>query len=262
MDDGAAKPPSESRYSSSMWFRPFGAIVVATLLFIVPQILVGIVYVSILLAQGVSVDDTSRGESIGENFALYLVAELLTLAGFFLVLKAKNKHLSDYGLTFRGISSIWKALPAYVIYLIATIVVQSIAALFLSEDVINAKQNIGFEAATQTWELVLAFVALVLIAPFVEEVLFRGYLFKEMRTDWSFPLSALVTAGLFGLAHLQINVGLDTFVLALPLAYLIEKTRSLSAPIALHMLKNLIAYVSIFLLDFDETVSAITNLFS
>ncbi len=44
----------------------------------------------------------------------------------------------------------------------------------------------------------------VAVAPFTEELLFRGYLFLQLhrRAQWSFLSSVLVTALAFGLAHL------------------------------------------------------------
>jgi membrane protease YdiL (CAAX protease family) len=61
---------------------------------------------------------------------------------------------------------------------------------------------------------------------------------------------------LFAVAHLQFGSGapllwiaaIDTFVLSLFLIYLKDKTDSLWAPILLHMLKNFIAFMALFVL--------------
>lgn len=55
-------------------------------------------------------------------------------------------------------------------------------------------------APDPTWLAVLRMAA---VGPFVEEVLFRGYLFRQLydRASWSFWPAALFVALLFGLAH-------------------------------------------------------------
>lgn len=60
--------------------------------------------------------------------------------------------------------------------------------------------------------------------------------------------SALVVSMLFGLAHMQWNVAIDTFMLSLALIWVYEKTNSLWASVALHALKNGIAYLGLFIL--------------
>lgn len=68
--------------------------------------------------------------------------------------------------------------------------------------------------------------------------------------------AAVITSGVFALAHLQFGNGLplvwaaaiDTFVLSLVLVYLRDRRGSLTAPIILHMLKNSVAFVLLFVL--------------
>lgn len=251
-------PSSEPQRSRAM---PYLNLLLAVLLFLVPQLIAGIGFAIYVAVSGSSLEELTDQNSVGANFGIYAVAELLTLGAFLLVVMIKQEKLSNYGVTFKGIGKIWMVIPAFFMYFAATIIVQLIAGFFISEETLQAEQQLGFEGAAAVWELVLAFVALVVIAPFVEELLFRGFLFNELRKDWSFIVTALVTALLFGLAHMQLNVGLDTFVLALPLAYLIEKTRTLSAPILLHAAKNMVAFTILFIVDADSIEAAITRLF-
>ncbi len=94
----------------------------------------------------------------------------------------------------------------------------------------------------------IAFVVLVIIAPFFEEVLFRGLLYGYMRRlgilSWA---AALAVSILFGLAHGQWNVGLDVFCLSLILCILRELTGSLWAGIIVHIIKNFVAFCLVYL---------------
>ncbi len=75
----------------------------------------------------------------------------------------------------------------------------------------------------------------------------RGYLFGKLRRESGFWLSAVITSAVFGFVHLQWNVGVDVFALSLVLCFLREKTGAIWAGMILHMLKNSVAYVLLFL---------------
>jgi membrane protease YdiL (CAAX protease family) len=197
----------------------------------------------------------------GNTFSIYLGIQLAMLGLVGLLMKIFKLSWDDFGFVKKRIEDIWMVLPAFVAYFALTLLLGGIAAAFLSEEVINQEQDTGFGDASALWEMALAFVALVIIAPVAEELLFRGFLFRRLRRDWPFFVSALVTAALFGLAHFQINVAIDTFALALPLAYLMEKTGNVFIPIALHSLKNLIAFMLLFVLDIEAFEGVIDLIF-
>ena len=107
-------------------------------------------------------------------------------------------------------------------------------------------QNIGFDGLMGRSEYILAFVALVVLAPVAEEVLFRGYLYTRLRRLVPWWATALIVSALFGVAHGQWNVALDTFVLSLFLCGLREITGSVWPTILVHMMKNGLAYYLLF----------------
>lgn len=96
----------------------------------------------------------------------------------------------------------------------------------------------------------LVFVVLVLVTPFAEELLFRGILYGRLRSRhlpaWG---AAVVVSLLFGLAHGQLNVGIDVFCLSLVACYARELTGSIWAGVVLHMIKNFIAFAVVFLIN-------------
>jgi len=96
----------------------------------------------------------------------------------------------------------------------------------------------------------MVFVVLVVITPFVEEFLFRGILYGGLRKRrlpiWA---TALIVSLLFGVAHGQLNVGVDVFCLSLVACYARELTGSIWASTVLHMVKNFIAFAVVFILN-------------
>lgn len=61
-----------------------------------------------------------------------------------------------------------------------------------------------------------------------------------------FLAAAIFTSGTFGLVHGQWNVAIDTFVLSMVMIFLYEKTKNLWACVFLHGLKNLVAFLALF----------------
>jgi membrane protease YdiL (CAAX protease family) len=133
------------------------------------------------------------------------------------------------------------------VYIVLTILFSFIIQTLWQGFNANQTQEVGFQGLANVIEYIMAFVALVIIPPVVEELLFRGYLFGRLRQSLGFWSSALITSVLFGLVHLQWNVGVDVFALSLVLCFLREKTGAIWAGIGLHMIKNGVAYVFLFL---------------
>lgn len=89
--------------------------------------------------------------------------------------------------------------------------------------------------------------AAVVIAPFCEEVFFRGFVFPGLLRGMSVGWTVLVSSLLFAVAHADPGSFLVLFVIGLALAILRWRTRSLWPCILLHMLNNGIAALVIVL---------------
>lgn len=134
-----------------------------------------------------------------------------------------------------------------VAYLILTAVVTVISTQLLTFVDYSEVQETGFAQITTHLEYIVAFISLVVVAPFAEEVLFRGYLFGKLRKYMPLWGAILITSVLFAVVHGQWNVGLDVFALSIVLCLLRVYTGSLWASILLHMLKNGVAYYFLFI---------------
>lgn len=88
---------------------------------------------------------------------------------------------------------------------------------------------------------VAAWLAVVLVVPCVEEILFRGLLFAAFQKVWGITGATLASSVLFVLIHLQLVGFLFLFVLGLILAWARLRTSSLGLPIALHAFNNALA---------------------
>jgi membrane protease YdiL (CAAX protease family) len=89
----------------------------------------------------------------------------------------------------------------------------------------------------------------VVFAPIFEELIFRGLLYGSLRARFSWPVAAVASALIFGLAHGYGPAGFGS-VLASGLlwAYLYERTGSLVPGIVAHVANNLAVALTLLLL--------------
>ncbi|NUN50575.1 MAG: CPBP family intramembrane metalloprotease [Candidatus Brocadiae bacterium] len=84
----------------------------------------------------------------------------------------------------------------------------------------------------------LAVLAVAVVAPIAEEILFRGVLFRALRLRWGVFPAMLVSAAIFSAVHLDLLHALPIFMLGLVLAFITEESGSLIPGITLHALVN------------------------
>lgn len=98
--------------------------------------------------------------------------------------------------------------------------------------------------------LLLALLVTAVLAPFTEEIFFRGMVYRYLRARWPIWAAVVGSALLFGLAHFSGLNGLallPVFVLmGIVLALIYERTGSLGNTILLHGLNNGILTVLAF----------------
>ncbi len=99
-------------------------------------------------------------------------------------------------------------------------------------------------------ESLLARIALgfgtIFVAPFGEEVIFRGILYPAMKRRFSRQIALWSTACLFGAIHLNLSGFVPLTLLAVVLALLYEYTGNLLAPIAVHCVFNAANFVALY----------------
>jgi membrane protease YdiL (CAAX protease family) len=86
--------------------------------------------------------------------------------------------------------------------------------------------------------LILMGMAAVVVAPVCEEIIFRGYLYPAAKKFTGSWVAAGCSALVFSIAHGNLGALLPLFIFGLVLVWLYEKTRSIWAPIAVHLVFN------------------------
>lgn len=78
----------------------------------------------------------------------------------------------------------------------------------------------------------------VIVAPLVEEIFFRGFLFQGFRQRYGWVAALLLSSGIFAASHLDPVSFIPTFVLGAVLGYVYHRSNSLWPSIILHFLNN------------------------
>ncbi len=91
---------------------------------------------------------------------------------------------------------------------------------------------------------VVIFILTVLVAPFVEEVFFRSFLYQAFRKRYGVTAGILISAIVFGFFHFSFLAALPVFILiGIFLGYIFEKFHSVYPAIMLHALNNFVFFV-------------------
>ena len=83
-------------------------------------------------------------------------------------------------------------------------------------------------------------VVTAVVAPFCEEIYFRGFLYQAFKKNFGVTLGIFLSSLLFSLAHLELYSFLPILIIGWILAYVFEKTKSIFTAIFLHAAYNLI----------------------
>ena len=116
-----------------------------------------------------------------------------------------------------------------------------------------AEQQFMLDIKAQTHsalDVVMVIIAICLVAPIIEECVFRGIAYTRLVNSKAGVSGAIIiTSLLFGLFHFQyeFTIMVVLTVWALLLGYVRYKTDNVIYCIALHMLNNIIATVQLFL---------------
>lgn len=149
----------------------------------------------------------------------------------------------------RGLITFIVAVPSWYVLLI---VVGTVGAALLNHGhalpsnvtTLFGKAPLGHLSAI---DVILAFLVVSLIAPFVEETLFRGVLYQWLRGWAGSPFSIVLSALIFGALHFTPLLLPVLFMMGCLLAIVFQITKSLYVSMLLHSLNNTVTVLALLL---------------
>lgn len=214
--------------------------------FLGSQFISGLIFVGFMFLLGSSIPS---GRAIGPGssgggFNAFHIFFILSLASFLffliLLILRPEKDPVEY---FKG----RKMISTTVISLLSVIPIIAVGALimgFMGE--IGAGESPTLvEGVEKPIDMVLAGMAIVVIAPLIEELLFRGYLYDQIGKRFSPLLTILITGALFAGAHLSPVTFIPILMMGMLMGWLRYRSDSIVPPLILHCANNLVGLIVI-----------------
>jgi hypothetical protein len=98
---------------------------------------------------------------------------------------------------------------------------------------------------------VFACIAIVLAAPILEELIFRGIMLNGLLRAHTPIKAILISSILFGLVHLNPWQFISAFMIGIFSGWVYYKTKNLTLSIHIHFVNNAVAFGSMFFMDMD-----------
>jgi membrane protease YdiL (CAAX protease family) len=192
---------------------------------------------------------TDRGLSVAAWFGLVGTALYagFAIAVWALIVERRRVPWSALGMTRTSGWLLAAMVPAGIGLLIANALVLLPLTFFLGLGDPDARSGneevLSPEAGLSALEFVLIAIPIVVAAPIVEELVFRGVLYRYLRGGLGVVLAVLLSALVFAVLHIVIP---PLFLMGIVLAALAQRTNSLLPGIVLHATNNGLVVLAIW----------------
>ena len=209
---------------------------------------VGGLLASLLLAIGVLAVAVAAGAAGGDRdlWGVIVTVGFEASMGGVVLLLARRRGIGLRELGFRRPAR-WGPLPAawigaYVMLGLYSALLVLLEELGLDVSALDEGNPLPVDADQGIATVAVLGLAVVVAAPFGEELFFRGLLFRGLRGHWR-VLPALALSGLiFGLFHLNLSVLVPFTAVGMVFAWAMEQSESLWTSIAAHAAFNSLAF--------------------
>ncbi len=175
------------------------------------------------------------------------VAAFVASAGLVWILGRRVRRASFAQLGFNGFK-FWLDVPLAILGQIIAFVGLAIYSLVLRtmlDSEVPTQLGVG-DFGPSIAGFVVAFIIIVILAPFGEEMLFRGFVYPGFRKRFGVVKAMLLSSAAFALFHVTPLLYVPMFIIGMVLVVLYEYRGTLAPNIMLHSLNNLLALLAIY----------------
>jgi membrane protease YdiL (CAAX protease family) len=177
---------------------------------------------------------------------LLLLEPAAIFAGlYFVIIWRRRATWRELGLRAIAPRRVLAAAGAAVLSLMASGIITQFTDRFYETSMIEDYARVLAPEGAGLGRALALFAMIGILVPAAEELLFRGLLYGWLRGRWGVAVSSVVSAGLFALAHANLRMGLQIFVIGIVLAVLYERSRTVLAPIVAHATINTLSILAI-----------------
>jgi membrane protease YdiL (CAAX protease family) len=204
-----------------------GILIFGIMLYLVTMIIIGVNPETLM--------QPTAAQSIG---LAGLEALALILGVYLFGLRRRGYGWNAVGL--RSTSSKWLLISAIATFIAIPLTSIIILLVFFAFSIPLENPQLDFllpEELSST-DILLMLILAGFAAPFGEELLFRGVLYRTFRERWGIWPSVLLSSLIFGAIHGNLAVGLTGFLLGILTAIVFEYSQSLWTAILVHAINN------------------------
>ena len=219
---------------------------------IVAGIMIGFVYLfknaNEITTTGVNTDEIINKATGLTNYIL-LVSSIVTVAVFLLIYKSRKKNVKEeLQIVKTSKSNIIIGVGLGIsVWLFNTGLMSLVQEAGLLKEHFSIMENML--APLSEGSIFISLLTVGIVAPFTEEFIFRGVIFKTLNKNISTLGTIIIQALFFGIFHGNLIQGIYATLLGVVLGYITYRTRSLWPAIIIHIINNTIATISPFILN-------------
>lgn len=212
-----------------------------------------LIVVTLILLAGIGLDlfEIEKAHEASKNKSFYFVSIFLLQWVLALVpiliftarkYKLKWKH---FGFAKIGIlRTIGLVIGAYLMYLAITFIISTI---IIYKDVqipgYQVQESLLPLFGTDLFGLIIAGITIILVAPFIEELIFRGFLLRTLSNKMGIFYGSIISALIFAMLHMPWHSIIPIFILGLIINSLVIRSKSLWPAIAFHTFNNAMTFL-------------------
>ena len=184
-------------------------------------------------------------DNIFYKLGLLLIQEIIILAPLLIYTTKKyGFKWKKFGFEKVGIfKTIFSVFGGYIAYLGITILITTfIVFTNIKIPGYQIQENIFEIFGDKNLELIITGIIVIVIAPIVEEIFFRGFLLRFFVDKTGVFYGSVVSALIFAVFHLQWQSIIPIFILGLIINHMVIKHKSIVPAIIFHVINNGIAF--------------------
>jgi uncharacterized protein len=167
-----------------------------------------------------------------------LTIAIILFSGVYLIaLRPKQLSWSEVGVKAFNVKD-WKIIIIYSVILLVGAVIIVVLTSFIGNSWENSKTEAMQQNAT-FFTILIAFISAAIISPVYEELFYRGFLYRWLRTRIGFTGALLLSSLIFTIIHIPTyNVMPVNFFSGILFALAYERTNSIWPSVLIHGLTN------------------------
>lgn len=169
------------------------------------------------------------------SLAVTFVAAVITIGILWIIFRKDNR---------KPVNQAHHLLPVILMGVFASSGLSKLVTLLRIDNIIGSYESVNQNFMDNP--MIFQILTLCVVAPFVEELVFRGIMYQRMKDYMDKVTAVLLSSLIFGVYHGNLVQGLYAGILGVLFCFVYEKCGSFAAPVLFHMAANTTALIMMY----------------